>query len=148
MQLLHKVASFGADQKDLKQIYITFCRILLEQSCEVWSSSLTNENKMDLERCQISATKLICKKYKNYQSALLELQLEDLETIRRKLLVRMARKSVSHEKMSHLFELNPKTHNMSTRRAEKYKIYRANTERYRNSSVIQMQHIISQNQKM
>ena len=106
MQLLLKVASFGADQNDLKQVYVTFCRIILEQSCEVWTGSLTKENKIDLERCQISAFKLICKKYTNYQNAQKELQLEDLESRRQKLLLRMAKKSVDHEKMKHLFVLN------------------------------------------
>ena len=92
MQLLQKVASFGADQNDLKQVYVTFCRIILEQSCEVWSANLTKENKEDLERCQIAAFRLICKKYTNYSQALRELHLEDLETRRKKTIVENGQK--------------------------------------------------------
>ena len=59
MQLLQKVASFGEDQNDLKQVYVTFCRMILEQSCEVWSGNITKENKIDFGRCQIAAFILI-----------------------------------------------------------------------------------------
>ena len=50
LQLLRKIASFGANDWDLKEIYVTFVRSILEQSVPVWQSSLTNENKEDLER--------------------------------------------------------------------------------------------------
>ena len=50
MELLRKSASFGASHQDLKDIYIIFIRSLLEQSATVWHSSLTDQNKSDLER--------------------------------------------------------------------------------------------------
>ena len=59
MELLRKVASFGAKVEDLKTIYILFVRSQLEQSAVVWSSSLTEQNKADLERVQRSALKII-----------------------------------------------------------------------------------------
>ena len=52
MQLVRKVASFGASVDDLKNIYFLFVRSLLEQSATVWHSSLTQENSNDLERVQ------------------------------------------------------------------------------------------------
>ena len=57
--LLRKVATFCNDERELTQIYITFCRVILEQSCVLWSSTLTEENKVDLERCQKVALKII-----------------------------------------------------------------------------------------
>ena len=44
MQLLHKISKFGAPINDLKTIYIAYIRSILEQSSNVWHSSLTIEN--------------------------------------------------------------------------------------------------------
>ena len=78
MELLRRVASFGASIEDLKTIYILFIRSILEQSCTVWHSSLTEKNTNDLERIQKSATKIILKeKYRDYNSALAQLGIEN-----------------------------------------------------------------------
>ena len=58
MEILRKVASFGTDTEDLKTIYCLYIRSLLEHSATVWHSSLTEENKNDLERVQKSALKV------------------------------------------------------------------------------------------
>ena len=52
MELLRRVASFGASVEDLKPIYFLFVRSHLEQSATVWHRSLTVENSTDLERVQ------------------------------------------------------------------------------------------------
>jgi hypothetical protein len=59
MQLLRRVASFGTNQQEFRNIYILFVRSQLEQSAVVWHSSLTDENIGDLERVQRSAMKSI-----------------------------------------------------------------------------------------
>ena len=59
MELLRRVASFGIDVEDLRNIYFLFVRSQLEQSAVVWHSSLTEENRADLERVQGSAIKII-----------------------------------------------------------------------------------------
>ena len=147
MQLLHKVSSFGADTNDLRQIYITFCRPILEQCCEVWATSITIENKLDLERCQMSAIKLINKHYTNYKDSLRSIGLEDLESRRQKLLYRFATKSIQHEKMKHFFQENKKIHNMETRHTDKFQVIKANTARFQNSTIIQMQHMMNRVEK-
>ena len=43
LELLRKVASFSPPTEDLKIIYISYIRSLLEQSCTVWNSLLTEE---------------------------------------------------------------------------------------------------------
>lgn len=58
MELVRKVASFGASVEDLKTIYILFVRSLLEQSATVWHSSLTMENSDDIERVQKITTSM------------------------------------------------------------------------------------------
>ena len=47
------------NQEELKNIYILFIRSILEQSAAVWHSSLTEENKNNLERVQKSAVRII-----------------------------------------------------------------------------------------
>ena len=79
MQLLGKIKSFNASLGDLKQIYITFIRSLLEHSCTGCNSMWTEENIAELERVQKCALKIIFEgKYKNYQKALDKIDLETL----------------------------------------------------------------------
>ena len=59
MELLRKVNSFGTNHEELTNTYILFVRSLLEQSATVWHSSLTEDNKNDLERVQKTALKVI-----------------------------------------------------------------------------------------
>ena len=52
MQLLRSVLSFGASTEEMVHLWTVFCRSVLEQLCVVWHSTLTEENRQDLERCQ------------------------------------------------------------------------------------------------
>ena len=130
LQLLRKIKSFNAPLQDLKQVYITFIRSLLEQSCTVWNSMLTNENIEDIERVQKSALKIIFEdKYSEYKNALNKIDLESLAVRREDLCVNFARKNVNNAKLNQHFVENNKTHKMKTRNAEKYKVNHAQTER-------------------
>ena len=83
MQLLHRTSNFGASTEDLKQIYTTFIRSVLEQSCAVWHSSLTQEDSDNLERVQRSAVKLILNNQNiDYNLALAKLKMDNLSTRR------------------------------------------------------------------
>ena len=147
MELLRKVASFGAPIDDLKTIYILFIRSLLEQSATVWHSRLTEENKSDLERVQKSAMKIIFKeKYNGYKNALSKLDLETLSDRREQLCLSFALKCVKHPKTQDMFPLNEKTYEIKTRHTEKYKVQHANTGRLKSSSIIYMQHLLNQNE--
>ena len=52
MELLRRLAEFNTPVDDLKTIYILFIISILEQSATVWHSSLSQENREDLERLQ------------------------------------------------------------------------------------------------
>ena len=83
--------SFGPNKSDLKKNYVLFIRSQLEQSAVVWHSSLTEQNKSDLERVQKSALKMILgQKYETYKKALSDLNLETLEESREFLCLRFA----------------------------------------------------------
>ena len=115
MELLRKSVSFGAPDEDLKIIYTTFIRPILEQSCVVWNSGLTQKCKDDLERIQKTAVKIILnKRYKDYSNALKILDLDFLEKRREYLCTKFAISAVKSEKMKGLFPKNTKTHIMNT----------------------------------
>ena len=145
MELLRKIASFGASIQDLKQIYITFIRSLLEQSCVVWHSGLTDEQTKDLERLQKCALKVILKNsYKNYIDACKKLNILTLAQRREQINLDFARKCLNNTKMKSLFQHNKKSHAMETRRPYKYNITHANTSRLYNSPVLYMQRLLNQ----
>ena len=80
MQLLHAAATFTSSKKDLKDIYQTFKRSVLEQSAVVWHSSLTNKNRSELERVQKGAVRVIMgQNHKTYTNSLKILKLDTLE---------------------------------------------------------------------
>ena len=79
MVLLRKLSEFGAPTNDLRTIYITYIRSVLEQSAVVWHTSLTQQNIQDLERVQKTACKIILRnKCQDYMKSLQSLNLETL----------------------------------------------------------------------
>ena len=147
MQLLHKMSNFGAPLNDMKEVYVLFVRSLLEQTSELWHSSLTQDNIEDLERVQKSAVKIMIKnKYTNYNNALNMLQIDTLEHRREQLSLQIAQKSTKHPKLQHMFPLNTKNHTMETRETEKYHVQFANTTRLQNSAIIYMQRLLNENE--
>ena len=140
MQLLHKIASFGASENDLKIIYFSYIRSILEQSSNVWHTSLTEENEAHLERIQKSALKIILKgKYINYEQACDQLSITDLKTRRNQLFEKFTMQNISHPLMKNYFHENEKCQYF-LRNPNKYKITFSRTERFKKSTIIQMQH--------
>ena len=79
MQLLYKASSSTNCREDLKVIYLTYIRSVVEQSAVVWHSSLTAKNRKDLERIQKAAVKVILgKRYTTYKNALKEFRIDSL----------------------------------------------------------------------
>ena len=147
MQLLRGVKSFGASSEEMVHLWIIFCRSVLEQSCVVWGTSLTQENKEDLERTQKTFTKLVLReKFEDYENALLLLNLDTLESRRQELILKFAQKGIKSRKLDDLFPENDKTHIMKKRTTEKYRVNFANTDRYKNSSMITMQNMLNLNE--
>ena len=144
MELMRKVSSFGLDKEELKNIYFLFVRSVLEQSATVWHSSLTQENKEDLERVQKSAIRIIMgEEFKGYQKSLDKLDIETLDARRESVCLNFALKTSKNPKMKKMFPLKDKHHDMQTRQPEKYVVQHANTERLKKSSIIYMQNLLN-----
>ena len=141
---MRKVSSFGLDKEELKNIYFLFVRSVLEQSATVWHSSLTQENKEDLERVQKSAIRIIMgEEFQGYQKSLDKLDIETLDARRETLCLNFALKTSKNPKMKKMFPLKDKLHDMQTRQPEKYVVQHANTERLKKSSIIYMQNLLN-----
>ena len=144
MELLRKLVKFQPPKNDLKQVYVTYIRSLLEQSFTVWHSSLTHENSDDLERVQKIALKIILKEdFRNYEHALNTLELEKLTIRREHLCLKFAQKCLKNPKMAKLFPPNKKEHNMKTRESEHFDVFHANTKRLQQSPIIYMQKLLN-----
>ena len=148
MQLLRGVQSFGASKEEMVHLWIIFCRSVLEQSCVVWHSSLTQENVDDLERTQKTFTKLVLKeKYVTYEDSLITLNLDSLSQRRQTLCLKFAKSGLKHDNLSDLFPIKEKEHKMKTRINEKYEVQFANTERLKTGSVIAMQNYLNEDER-
>ena len=113
----------------------------------MWGTSLTQENIDDLERTQKTFTKLVLReKYKDYENALLILNLDSLQKRRHNMCLKFAKSGIKNGKLNDLFPVNEKTHKMKTR-DDKYKVQFANTDRLKNASIITMQNMLNDDAK-
>ena len=148
MQILHRAAKFTNRKRDLRNIYISYIRSILEKSAVVWHSSLTNKNRKDLERVQRCATYIIMgKDFKNYKTALKDLNLETLEQRRNNLCLKFAKSCLKNEKVKNLFPLNRNEHKMEKRSKEKYKVMKIKTNRYKKSAIPHMVNLLNSHEK-
>ena len=144
LRLLHKLSSFSVPIADLINIYILYIRSILEQSCQVWHSSLTLENSEDLERIQKNALKIILQdEYLNYNSALELSGLKSLSERRKALCTRFAKGFIKNNQTRSMFPLNPNIYDIQTRNREKFKVTTCNTERLRKSAIPYMQSLLN-----
>ena len=149
MQLLNAAASFTSARQDLKSIYTTFVRSVLEQSSVVWHSSLSCENRKDLERLQKTAVRIILgKTYNNYKQGLKMLNLQTLNQRRKMLCLKFARKCLMNEKVRTFSPKNTSKHKMKKRKTKPFKQSKINTERYKNSAIPYMRRLLNKDEEI
>ena len=73
MCYLKRLTNFGAKTEDIADVYIKQIRSLLEFAVPVWHHSLTNEDRLRIERLQV-----LSQHYRSYRSALKQLESETL----------------------------------------------------------------------
>ena len=145
MEILRKLVPFHPPTEDMKTIYILYIRSILEQSCTIWHSSLTQEDSIALERVQKNAFRnILQERYISYENALKLLSMETLHKRREQLLLKFALKCTQLKETKELFPLNLTQNSMKTRHTEKYVVYHAHTERLKNSTVPYLQKILNE----
>ena len=86
--------------------------------------------------------------YKNYENALLKLNLDTLADRRENMSLKFAKDGIKFDTLSDILKNSEKVHTMKTRYEEEYTVQFANTERLKKSSVIHLQKILNDdNQK-
>ena len=146
MQLLHNVAKFTKETKDLKSIYTTYVRPVLEQSSVVWHSSLSSENCENLERVQRSAIRLIMgRKNFNYIESL---KLPTLQDRRSKLCYNFAKRATLNWKANKMFPIRKEKRENKRRFTEKYHVNKAKTKRYQQSAIPFLQKLLNEKHKL
>ena len=142
MTMLRKLYNFDIPQEDLLLIYCLYIRSILEYNSNVWFSSITEEEKEDLERVQAISFRIILKEeYSDYQQALSDLNMKSLHERRQMLAFRFATKCTKSEKFSNLF---PKNKPSISRNPEKYNVNFAKTGRLKKSSIPAMQRLLNE----
>ena len=81
--------------------------------------------------------------YQNYEDALRLTKMESLEERRGLISLKFAKNCLKNENFSKLFPLNNQRHAMQVRNPLKYQVNKANTERYKNSSIPYMQRLLN-----
>ena len=141
--LLRKATEYTNSIDDLKSIYLSYVRILLEQSCVLWSNTLTEENQNNLERVQKNAFRIILgNKYIDYETSLKHLNLEKLCLRRERLCTKFALNCINNSKTKKKFPLEKKILK-KLRKPNKYKVMKTNTKRLGKSSVIYLQELLN-----
>ena len=137
ISILHKLVNFNVDRKETLHIYILYIRSILEQSCVVWGTSLTDTESQALERVQKCALRIIYQTdYINYSHALELSGLPELSKRRLQLIHKFAEKCIKNEKTKTMFPLNE--HAVNTRQKEKFSVPFAYHERLKNSALVYM----------
>ena len=148
MQLLHNAAKFTRKKSDLRSIYQTFIRPVLEQSAPVWHSSITEENSADLERVQKAAVRVIMGfQHVDYETSLNELHLPTLKTRRDQLCLTFAKRAIHNNKVRSMFPLRKEIRDQRRRHTERFLVQKTNTERLKRSSIPFMQNLLNINYK-
>ena len=96
-------------------------------------------------RTQKSFCKLVLReRYRDYDTALLELDLETLSSRRETLMTKFAKTSIENQKLHKLFPLRNTEHEMQLRDPPTYRTTKANTERFYKSSILHMQRTLNE----
>ena len=140
MRMLHKLVEFSVPMEDLVNVFILYIRSVLEQSCQVWHSSLTFDNLTDIERIQKNALKIILKdEYICYEHALTH-----LVERRDKLCLKFAKACLKNDNVKDMFPMND-TISQDVRDREKFKVTFAHTGRLKDSAIPYMQRLLNAN---
>ena len=123
-----------------------YIRSILEQSSVVWSSSITVDEIVALERVQKCTPKLIYQsEYITYCNALNVSGLTDLSMRRQKLLQNFAEKCVNNEATQFIFPSYESKYN--TRQPEQYQVPIALHSQSKNSPIITMANYLNEKAK-
>ena len=145
--ILRRLKKLGAKVTDLVEVYTKQIRCILELAAPAWQGSITQAERISLERVQKCACYIILgNDYISYRNALTALNLESLETRRKRLSRKFAIKASKHSKFKAWFKLND--HHINTRQEKsRFCEVKANHARYKNSALSYLTKILNEHHK-
>ena len=133
--MLRRLKYLGAEDDDLVDIYEKQIRSLLELAVPAWQGSITQGEKMDIERVQKCALYIILgSRYESYKNALKTLTLENLDERRNKLCLKFSKKAEKHDKHSKWFKMNGNPVNTRQMKYKYWEVQYSHT-RFKNSPI-------------
>ena len=132
--VLRRLKNIGAKDEDLLDVYCKLIRCHLEFAAPVWQGAITRNERVDIERVQRCALRIILgDRYSSYENALEVMGLEDLEKRRVKLCLNFALRASKNVKHQHWFQKKLKT--VNTRSKAKFCSVFARHARFERSPV-------------
>ena len=145
--ILRRLKNLGASLPDLIDVYTKQIRSVLELAVPVWHSSITQQERTDIERVQKSVLHvLLGDRYTSYEYALTLVNLESLELRREKLCLKFAKKAEKNDKHQKWFE--PLNKARTTRqKPDRYCNIFARTVRFEKSPIFYLTTILNKYHK-
>ena len=110
--ILRRLKNLGTGVPELLDVYRHQIRSILELAAPVWHSSLTLDDRTDIERVQKSSLQIILgDRYLTYKNALQTANLKSLEQRRNQLCLKFTSKAVKNPKHRNWFKVNKKVTN-------------------------------------
>ena len=133
--MIRRLKFLGAGRDDLVDIYVKHVRSILELAAPAWQGTITQSERIDLERVQKSALHIILgEEYISYSQALNLTGLQNLELRRQKLCLKFAKRAESHWKHKRWFK--PNSTQVNTRQHKtKYTSVQFRHTRFKNSPI-------------
>ena len=133
--VLVRFKALGGSIPQLLQVYQTRVRSTLEFASPVFHSSLTLEQSKKIEMVQKKAFAVILgKNYMSYERALLQLNMERLDTRRENISIKFALKCTKSVRHMHMFPPNP-NFRANMRCPQPFLEFSCHTSRYFNSAI-------------
>ena len=133
--ILRRLKNLGASQDALLEVYTKQIRSVLELGVPVWQGSISQNDKILLERVQKCACRIVLGlNYVSYRNSLSQLGLDSLESRRNKLSLKFAMKAEKDPKFNSWFKPNQIKLNTRTKQ-NKYCTPFANSQRFEKSPI-------------
>ena len=108
--MLRRLKGFGANHREMVDVYIKQIRSIMEQAVPVWEPGLTLVDSYQIERVQKCALYIIMgDQYTSYDNARIVLNIDRLSDRRTQLCLKFAKKSENHSKYQKWFFYSDET---------------------------------------
>ena len=143
--ILVRFKTLGGSSDQLLKVFQTRVRSTLEFAAPVFHSGLTQEQSRQMEMVQKKAFAVILGRgYMSYESALLTLKQERLDTRRQNLSLKFALKCTLSNQHKSMFPPNP-VYRANMRHPKPYLEYTCHTARYYNSPIPSLARLLNKN---